>query len=274
MTHTAPLTLTVHGARGSMCVSGVQYRRFGGNTTSMYVPLGPNEHFVIDAGTGLRTLERSLGPGPHHFTMLFTHYHWDHVQGLPVFAPLHDPANSFSFIGPPSGNRDIEATLCAVLCEPWFPVSLAAVGSDTRYVDVAPRLEVGPVVVRSIPLRHPQGVTAYRLDGPVRSITVATDHEAGDESADAALASLASGTHVLMHDGQYTDAEYRTARKGWGHSTPSGAVDAALACGAGRLVLTSHDPDHDDAAIDAIVTTARARFPLTTGAFEGMTLAL
>jgi ribonuclease BN (tRNA processing enzyme) len=102
---------------------------------------------------------------------------------------------------------------------------------------------------------------------------IATDHEAGDPAVDEALAGFAASADVLIHDGQYTDREY-AARKGWGHSTPDGAVDAARAAGVRRLVLTSHDPDHADRDVDDVVTTARIRFPLTAGAHEGMTIEL
>lgn len=274
MTKGSRLRLFVRGARGSMSVSGSEYHRFGGNTTCFHVPLSPNEHLIIDAGSGLRDVERSLGPGPHHFTFVFTHYHWDHIQGLPVFAPIYDPANSFTFVGPSSLEHDVEEALCSAIREPWFPVNLATAPASTTYREIKRTLRKGPIAIHAARLHHPQGVAGYRIEGPTRSVVIATDHEAGDRSADRSLLRLMTGADHLIHDGQYTTAEYLELRRGWGHSTPDAAVDAALAGGVSRLILTSHDPDHDDSMIDAMVAGARARFPMTTAAYEGLEIVL
>jgi len=122
-------------------------------------------------------------------------------------------------------------------------------------------------------LHHPQGAMAYRIDGPERSIVIATDHEAGS-AADADLLELARGADVLIHDSQYTPEEYASRKVGWGHSTWEDAAAVAEAAGVGQLVLTSHDPDRTDEEVDGIVTKARERFPNTEGAWEGLTLPL
>ena len=268
------LRLVVRGARGSMSVSGSEYLRFGGNTSCFHIPLGTNDHLIIDAGSGLRDVERSLGPGPHHFTFVFTHYHWDHIQGLPVFAPIYDPATTITFVGPSSLEHDVEQALCSVIREPWFPVTLETAPASIRYRDIKRTLRRGPIALHATQLNHPQGVAGFRIDGPTRSVVIATDHEAGDRAADRSLVRLMSGADHLIHDGQYTTAEYSARRRGWGHSTPDAAVDAALAGGATRLILTSHDPDHDDSMIDAMVAGARARFPMTSAAYEGLEIDL
>ena len=267
------LQLIVCGARGSMSVGGPQYARYGGNTSCFHVALGENDHLVIDCGTGLRPLEHAIGPGPHRFTMFLTHYHWDHIQGLPLFSYLHDPTATFRFVGATHADHDVRAALGGAVGHPWFPVELSDCASAIEYVAVEDKVDVGPVAVRSIALTHPQGVTGYRLHGPEQSIVIGTDHEAGMTNVDAALAEFASGAETLIHDAQYNEREY-AVRSGWGHSTPDGAVDAAIAAGVRRLVLTSHDPDHTDADLDDIVTTAQNRFPLTTAAFDGMTIGL
>jgi len=112
----------------------------------------------------------------------------------------------------------------------------------------------------------------FRLEGHQRSIVIATDHEAGNTETDARLVALASGADVLIHDAQYTPEELRTTRKGWGHSSFESAVRTAQDAGVSQLVLTSHDPDRSDAEVDQLRGMARAMFPHTDAAYEGMTI--
>ena len=268
------LALTVRGARGSMSVCGPQYRRYGGNTTCFDVTVGDNHHLVIDCGTGLRNLQQTLSGERNRFTVLFTHYHWDHLQGLPVFAPLFSPESRFTFYGPGPDADSVAKMIGSVIRPPWFPVTFAEAGARKECLPVPDQLTIGDVSVRSIVLDHPDPVIGYRLDGPNRSIVIATDHEAGDFAADERLIELARGADVLIHDAQYTPTDYAASRRGWGHSTWQHAVTTAQAAGVRRLILTSHDPDHDDATIDAGVGAARAVFPLTGAAYEGMELEL
>jgi phosphoribosyl 1,2-cyclic phosphodiesterase len=268
------LALTVRGARGSMAVCGPHYRRYGGNTTCFDVMVGRNHHLVVDCGTGLRNLQRTLSDAPNRFTVLFTHYHWDHLQGLPVFAPLFVPDSAFEFYGPGPDSATVAKMIGAVIRPPWFPVTFDESAAQKVCLPVPSQLTVGPVSITSIRLHHPDPVMGYRLDGPNRSIVVATDHEAGDAAVDERLVELARGADVLIHDAQYTPRDYSANRRGWGHSTWQHAVATAQAAGVRRLILTSHDPDHDDATIDAMVGAARATFPLTGAAYEGMQLEL
>jgi phosphoribosyl 1,2-cyclic phosphodiesterase len=258
-----------------MAVSGEGHRRYGGNTTCFAVEVDQRHHLVIDCGTGLRTLQREIRHDPgRRFTIFLTHYHWDHIQGLPVFPPLFDSAATIDFHGPRSGGRGIGEVLGDVLRPPWWPVGLDEVAANVTFHDLGRPVRVGPVTVTHEMLNHPQGVAAYRLDGPTRSIVIATDHEAGDPTVDARLSGLAERADVLVHDAQYTPKEHGTIRKGWGHSTWETAVQAARDAGVKHLVLTSHDPDRTDEGVDGIRGEARARFPLADAAYEGMTIAL
>jgi len=253
-----------------MCVSGERYRRYGGNTTCFHAEVETRHHLVIDAGTGIRSLQQRLtGDGPRRLTLFLTHYHWDHIQGLPTLSALADPATTIDLYGAPFEGRTSREVLLGVMHPPWWPMSIGEVRATLRFHALDGPVSVGEVTVSHASLSHPQGVVGYRLEGR-RSVVIATDHESGDAAADGRLRDLARDASVLVHDAQYTPEEHRRSYRGWGHSDWEGAVGVARDAGVGRLILTSHDPDRSDEQIDSIRGLARGRFPKTDAAFEGM----
>jgi len=241
--------------------------------SSLHPPGGshPARRLLIDCGTGLRHVDVDpAGPGVN-FDILFSHFHWDHIEGLGFLAPIFMEQHHFSFYGHPEGMTVREA-LEGALCPPWFPIAL----SDTPSAKTYQRLEtesftIGDVQVTPCALNHPQGVLGYRFDRAGKSIAFATDHEAGDPAIDAALLDWARGADVLVHDAQYTDDDYE-AHRGWGHSTWHRAVDTAIAAGVGRLVTISHAPTRTDDELDALTAIARKRFPNTEAGRAGMVI--
>jgi phosphoribosyl 1,2-cyclic phosphodiesterase len=271
------VALTIYGVRGSTPVGGRETDRYGGRTICVGADLGDGQVLVLDCGTGLHNLQQALPERAdgYTFSVFMTHYHWDHLQGLPFFRPLYDPKNRFVFYGYPWEDLDVEALIAGTFQPPWFPVSLHDAAAPKQFVALGDTpIELGPVTVSWTRLKHPQGVTAYRVTGPNASVAIATDHESGDPEFDAALVDLARDADVLVHDAQYTDGEYQLHYEGWGHSTWTHAVEAAEEAGVPRLVLISHDPDHTDDMVDTIVALARNRFPGAEGAYQGMTLPL
>jgi len=265
---------TIWGTRGSMAVSGPGYLRYGGDTSCFHVEVEPGHHLVIDCGTGLRALEARLGPPPLRFTVLFTHYHLDHLQGLPVFSPLYERANEFEFIGARRGGVGAAEALYSLLRPPLFPVPYDEIPARDRFTDLEQPLTLGGVRVAPIELRHPGGVTGFRLEGEAGSVMLATDHEAGDDAVDDALVAFASGVGVLIHDSQYTRDQLAGAKAGWGHSSFAAAAAIARRAEVGRLVLTSHDPDRGDDELDAFVAKVRRYFPGAEAAYPGMSFPL
>jgi len=263
------------GARGITPVTGPDYGRYGGNTMCFSAEVTPGHYLVIGAGTGLRRLEAMLPPSSGlEFTVVLTHYHWSHVQGLPMFGPLGDHHNRFTFYGPRFEEADVGEVLDGVIRPPWFPVRLRQQAAGVVFADLDGPLAVGGVQVTPVELRHPMGSLGLRLDGPERSVMLATDHQAGDRETDESLAMLADRVDVLVHDAQYSEDEAAPGGRIGGHSSWAQAVDAALACRAGRLVLASHGPDLTDDLIENLVRLARVRFPLASGAYEGLRLPL
>ncbi|NNK91290.1 MAG: MBL fold metallo-hydrolase [Acidimicrobiia bacterium] len=260
--------LTIHGARGSLPVSGADVSRFGGHTTSMSASLFDGSVLVVDTGTGVTAVHG----GASEYHLVFTHYHLDHLIGLPFFDPLYDPDVMLTFYGFPWGDLGVEEAISGPYAEPWFPISIADTPSQKRFVDLSgEEFSIGEIGISVARLRHPQDVTAYRLDGPQASVTIATDYEA--DGIDHRLVELARDADVLVHDSQYTPEDYAD-HEGWGHSTWVDAVEVAAAAGVDQLILTSHAPNRTDAQIDAYVTQARERFEATDAAYEGLTVPL
>jgi len=264
-------TLICRGARGSTPVSGTQFHRYGGATTCYQVVLNDEHRLLIDAGSGAL----NIGPvsSPAHFSILFTHLHWDHTQALPFFGPLYDPQNRFDFYGHRPNGMGIQDALDAVMQPPYFPVTFHSAPADKRFhhLNGAP-LEIGGFSITYSSLYHPQGVTGYRLEKDGAVLTVATDVEHGDPDSDQALLKLAASSDVLIYDAQYHPEECATSKRGWGHSTWEAAVALADAAGVGRLLLTSHDPSRTDDEIDKIAALARQQFPNTQAVAEGMVI--
>ena len=262
--------------RGSLPAPGAKTRRYGGNTPCVEVRCGPRL-IILDAGSGMRglgdQLERSRRPVVAD--ILLSHYHYDHLQGLPFFTPLFEPENRFTFFGARRQGRSVQDALEGQMVPPYFPVSLDQVAKarlDFRTVERGASFDLGEVRVRSAELDHPGGNFGYRLDYRGRSLVYATDVEHSEKPAEN-LVELARGADLLLHDAMYTGAEYPN-RQGWGHSTWNGAVATARAAGVRRLVLFHHDPSRDDRGLDALVKTVRRQWPVTIAAREGQTLKL
>jgi phosphoribosyl 1,2-cyclic phosphodiesterase len=269
--------LKVWGARGTVPTPSGQKLRFGGNTSCLAVALSANEYIILDCGSGIRLLGNALskdpGDSPYRFHVFFTHYHFDHVEGLPLFHPLYDPNSTFTFHGFESGGRSVRQILESFVCPPYFPVKLATIPSKVDYVsaDGTPRV-IGDITANSLPLNHPDGCLSFRLDHGDRRVVYATDHEHGDDETDRALVEFSRGAEYLIYDATYMRAEYEQLRRGWGHSTWYAAVQTAIAAGVKTLVLFHHHPDHTDEELEQVLGVARSEFPSTVVAHEGLEL--
>ena len=266
------------GVRGSIAVSGTEYLRTGGNTPCIEL-LSQGERLILDGGTGLRGLGQSLGVRPVQATLLFTHQHWDHIQGVPFFGPAYHPDSNLTFAGIDRGSSNIREALGRQMRPPHFPITIDAMRAAKRFVDLRPgeELEVGPFRVTPLEQEHPDGVATYRIEAEGRSLVLATDVEHRGR-IDRAFLDFAQGADLLIHDAQYTPDEYdgRTGppRRGWGHATWCEAVSAAVMAAVRRLALFHHDPERADDQVAVIESWAQERFPAAFAAREGVALAL
>ena len=285
-------TLTFWGTRGSIPTPGPTTTRYGGNTACVAVGLGDDHLVVLDAGTGIRALGQDLvhrGSRPNRVDILLSHTHWDHIQGLPFFQPLHHADRTVRIYGARQGTVALEEILNQQMAPVVFPVPMQKLAADIRITEVTEgAFAIGAVRVEAIRLRHPGVTLGYKLIPANGGGTLAyvTDNELGqggdyDVPADwrARLVKFLHGVETLIHDGMFSEESIR-ARHGWGHSTPRQAVELAIESGVPRLVLFHHEPANGDDAIDRLLADAqsharRAGTGLSVGAAqEGATLTL
>ena len=267
------------GTRGSISVPGNATLRYGGNTTCIEVR-ADDEIIVLDAGSGIRplgiALEKEFGSQPIKLSLLITHAHWDHIQGLPFFAPAYEKKNEIRVRGYDGVDTSFGKIMAEPMKAPFFPIAMRELSAR---IDIKKLTEMefsaGKVQVRARFVNHPGVCAGYRLFTSTGSIAFLPDHEpyqflhsarANDMSPEElkktaeeqriGLVEFLHGSDILILDAQYTDAEYER-HVGWGHGSVSSAVSLALDAKVRRLLLFHHDPGHDDVMLDAVVDDAR-----------------
>src|SRR2546430_2641596 len=276
-----PPRIKLWGVRGSLPVPGPGTNRYGGNTSCVEVR-ADGEIIVLDAGTGIRglglALEKELGPETVKLTLLITHTHWDHIQGLPFFVPIYNSKNLIRILGYEGARSGLGTILAAQMETPFFPVSMHELQSHLAIEELKEmEFHIGTVKVEAKFANHPGICAGYRLFTSGGSIAYMPDNEpyeslklqgaaeggiGGNEARDfaggerAKMVEFLRDCDVAILDAQYTDEEYK-GHVGWGHSPFSGTVLLALDANVKRVLLFHHDPSHDDDMIDRMVEQAR-----------------
>jgi phosphoribosyl 1,2-cyclic phosphodiesterase len=266
------------GVRGSTPTPQPENLRYGGNTSCVEVRLG-NRVFIFDCGTGLRPLGHKLSHEMHGEPVaahvFVSHFHWDHIQGIPFFRPLYDLSESRFTFHSSSRTRSLQRVMEEQMASPYFPVDTSEMKAQRSFYDIDQgAMTLDDVTVRTAWLNHPQGCMGFRLETPDGTLVYATDNEPGDPDFDRNVRKLAAGADVLVYDSQYLPEEYEARKRGWGHSHWREAVNVVMESGARELILFHHDPDHDDACIDKVVAEARNYYPSVRAAAEGMEIVL
>lgn len=259
------------GTRGSIPSPGARTVRYGGNTPCVEVRTANDWLIILDAGTGIRELGRSLieraNGGAVRGDIFLTHAHWDHIQGLPFFAPIFGRGNHFTILGAKSLETSIDRVVRDQMSPVVFPVTFEELDATIDFHELGVETRRGNgYEVNAFHVRHPGGCLGYRFrvrpDDP--GLVYVSDNELGSggrydvpEDWRSQFVNWMRGADVLVHDASYTTTEYEHHR-GWGHSTYREAVELALDAEVKKLVLFHHKPERADEELDQCVEECRA----------------
>ncbi|MDH3271288.1 MAG: MBL fold metallo-hydrolase [Gemmatimonadota bacterium] len=277
--------VTVHcwGTRGSIPSPGPKTVRYGGNTTCLEVSVG-EQRLIFDAGSGIRLLGQGIAErGPNAIPIFLTHFHWDHIQGFPFFAPLYDAEDRIRVIGPKQNGIDVQNLFAGQMGPIYFPVPFSFVAAEMEFEHLNEgEYGVGDATLRVMRVRHPSFVIGYRIEVAGKVICFIPDNELEgtmygelEPGFDRRIVDFVGDADLLIHDAMYTGEEYPD-RVGWGHSTFEQALQLAIAGGVRRVLFSHHDPTRTDHDLDAIIAkmreeSARAGSDLVVdGAQEGV----
>jgi phosphoribosyl 1,2-cyclic phosphodiesterase len=274
------MKVKIWGARGSIPTPGPETMRYGGNTSCVQVTLSDGTVVVLDAGTGIRTMGLALGALERPVTILLTHLHLDHIQGLMFFAPCFHASSEIEVFGPAAAEASLLDRIARYISAPLSPVEVRELPCRVSFREAqTSEWQIGSATIHAHSVSHRGPTLGYRIEDGDTTLAYIPDHEPAlgaplDSLEDEWISglALARGADLLIHDAQYTDAEY-PSHLGWGHSSLADALAFGRRAGAGRLLLFHHEPLHDDEQLDALGAEARCRWEAMGGDPERIELA-
>lgn len=268
------MELTFWGVRGTVPVSGQGTNKYGGHTPCASVISSEGKVIIMDAGTGIKKLgDRIISQksnNPLHIHLLLTHFHLDHITGLPFFAPLYSSEACLTIFAP-ANPQETEQYLSGLMAGRYFPFEFSDTQSKKIFREIPDEdFSIGKIKISHIPLNHPQGCFSYSLSEGDKNVIFATDTEHPENGIDEKLVSFAAGADLLIYDATFTPEEYESGKRGWGHSTWLEGTKVAREAKVKELCLSHFNPSHPDNQVDGIVSSARKEFPNSQGAREGL----
>jgi len=285
------IVLTFWGTRGSIPSPGKDKSKYGGNTSCIEIRLPNHQLIVLDGGTGIRELGKSLllRKKKVHANIFLSHYHWDHIQGLPFFAPAYSAGNTLTIWGAEHPEFPLEKIFSSQMESIHFPVRSSSLSAHISFKKLSlGSYCIAKTEVKTIRTNHPGINFSYSFTFDNCKLIYMTDNEllpqiTRDKSHIAYqredFISFIYGADLLIHDAQYSDQEYRK-KKGWGHSTWREAARLAVEGGVEHLILFHHDPNHSDVTIDSFVKGCKEELKKMktsikcSGAMEGKSISI
>lgn len=257
------MLIKFYGTRGSIPVSGASTLQYGGNTTCVYIETNSGESIIVDAGTGIRELGIYLMEHrKNNLHLVFTHYHWDHIQGFPFFAPAYSQNTSINVYGP-ENEVVAKKALSYQMHIPFFPtIKLTDLPANLIFKKIKNRFKIGTITVQIIHNNHPNYTLGLKFIENKKSAVFLTDNELFSPFPNTTykkFTKFVKDADILIHDAQYIDENYKS-KLGWGHSTYSQVMQLAMDGGVKRVIFTHHDPSSSDEFINNILRDLRMKF--------------
>jgi phosphoribosyl 1,2-cyclic phosphodiesterase len=267
------MKINIWGARGSVPCFSKRKNHFGTNTPCVELMISPNERLIFDAGTGLVSMGSFLSEQGFHkseqLNIFLSHFHWDHIQGLPFFKPVFRKDAKIHIYG----KEGIEMVFSSQMITPFYPVPFGALPAHITAVHLESPLNLFGAQITPFQVNHPQGCVGYRVEMAGKVVVYATDSEPDGGKLDEVLIEHSKKADVLIMDSN-NSLEEAKERKGWGHSTWKDCIDVAQKASVGKLLLFHHDPFHDDDVVFEKEELARKEFEHSFCAFEDMAIEL
>lgn len=257
------------GTRGTIPVSGEDFRQYGGDTTCVLIEVNERTVVIIDSGTGIHKVSGKY----KEIHIFITHLHWDHIMGLPLFGSVYDSSPDKTIYIYHQSKETVPSLLNTMFQRPYFPVIVEQLQSNIY----EQTLEPGSVVNINSELsivayegNHPDGVLMYKIFGKHSSLVFTGDYEHGNEVVEKRLIEIARNVDVLVYDAAYTPEEYNKFFKGWGHSHYLEAIKVAQESNCKQLILTHHSQKHNDEILNKIREEVEKLHVGATLAYDGM----